>query len=126
MDRPLLAIDRPFTYRLPDAIDAGVGSLVQAPFHGRSVRGWVLGDTDDVPARTLAIRTVVSPVRFFDESSLELLRWVSLRYVAPLATVIGRSHPPRVVSEENTTGVAASPVRPPITETGGPIEGYRG
>src|SRR5207302_5239258 len=30
-----------------------------------------------------------------------LLRWVSERYVAPLATIIGRSVPPRVVSEES-------------------------
>ena len=59
-----------------------------------------MGETDDVPARVLPVRRVLSPVRFFDDDSLALLRWVSERYVAPLATVIGRSHPPRVVSEE--------------------------
>jgi primosomal protein N' (replication factor Y) len=96
------------------------------------VRGWVLGDTGEVPERMLAIRKVVSPVRFFDETSLELLRWVSLRYVAPLATVIGRSHPPRVVSEEATGAAervpgdapAAAPSATPPAD--GPLEGYRG
>ena len=114
-----------------------MGSLVHVPFHGRASRGWIVGETDDVPARVLPVRGVLSPVRFFDASSLELLRWVSERYVAPLATVIGRSHPPRVVSEEAT----APP--PPTREGGehrsedrrppgpldrrppGPLDGYR-
>jgi primosomal protein N' (replication factor Y) len=96
------------------------------------VRGWVLGDTGDVPTRMLPIRKVVSPVRFFDDTSLELLRWVSLRYVAPLATVIGRSHPPRVVSEEALSTAelepaAAAPPMPAATAPiDGPLEGYRG
>jgi primosomal protein N' (replication factor Y) len=100
IDRPLLSLDRPFTYRLPEGTGAGVGSLVSVPFHGRSVRGWILGPTDDVPGRVLDVRKVESQVRFFDETSLQLYRWVAERYVAPLAAVISRSHPPRVVSEE--------------------------
>lgn len=84
----------------PEELGAGVGSLVQVPFHGRLIRGWVLGSTTDVPSRMLEIRRLVSPVRFFDERMLDLFRWVGERYVAPLAAVIGRSHPPRVVSEE--------------------------
>jgi primosomal protein N' (replication factor Y) len=98
----VLSLDRPFTYDLPLELGAGVGSLVRVPFHGRAVRGWVLGPTDDVPDRTLRVRGLVSPVRFFDERMLELLHWVSERYVAPLASVIARSHPPRVASEEAT------------------------
>ena len=35
IDRPLLSLDRPFTYLLPPELEAGVGSLVQVPFHGR-------------------------------------------------------------------------------------------
>ena len=100
VDRPLLSLDRSFTYELRAELDAGVGSLVRVPFHGRSGRGWVLGPTDDVPARMLAIEKVVSPVRSFDDRRLALFRWMSERYVAPLATVIGRAVPPRVVSEE--------------------------
>jgi primosomal protein N' (replication factor Y) len=79
-----------------------VGSLVQVPFHGRAVRGWVIGPATEPPARMLPVRKVVSPIRFFTPSSLELLRWVSERYVAPLASVIARASPPRVASEEST------------------------
>ncbi len=100
IDRPVLSLDRPFTYELPEELGAGVGSLVRVSFHGALVRGWVLGPTDDVTGRMLRARKLVSPVRFFDERMLELLRWVSERYVAPLASVIARSHPPRVASEE--------------------------
>src|SRR5262249_22209680 len=98
---PKLALDRPFTYLLPEESGAGTGSLVSVPFHGRAVRGWVLGPAAEVPeGRLLPVRKVRSPVRFFDAAMLELLRWVSHRYLAPLSTVIERSHPPRVAGEE--------------------------
>ena len=100
VDRPILSLDRPFTYELSEELGAGVGSLVQVPFHGRRVRGWVLGPTDDVPARMSAVTKSLSPVRYFDEPMLELFRWMGNRYVAPLAAVIARSVPPRVASEE--------------------------
>jgi primosomal protein N' len=100
VDRPILSLDRPFTYDLSEDLGAGVGSLVQVPFHGKAIRGWVLGPTEDLPPRLLKVRKLVSPVRFFDAPSLELMRWVSERYVAPLASVIERCSPPRVASEE--------------------------
>ena len=73
---------------------------MHVPFHGRSVRGWVLGPTDDLPGRILPVRSLVSPVRWFDEGVLDLCRWVSERYVAPLAAVLERATPPRVAGEE--------------------------
>jgi primosomal protein N' (replication factor Y) len=101
VDVPLLAVDRPFTYLLPEGEDAGIGSLVSVRFHGRTVRGWIVGPPIEVPrARLLRVTRVRSSVRFFDEPMLELLRWMSERYIAPLCTVIARSHPPRVASEE--------------------------
>ena len=100
IDRPVLSLDRPFTYLLPPELDAGVGSLVQVPFHGRLIRGWVLGQAEGFGPRMLEVKKVVTPVRFFDEPMLELMRWVSERYIAPLATVIGRASPPRVAGEE--------------------------
>lgn len=109
---PRLAVDRPFTYVLPADTGAGTGSLVSVPFHGRAVKGWVLGPPSDVPSgRVLPVRTVRSPVRFFDPAMLDLLRWASERYIAPLATVIERSHPPRVASEEGAAVGSAGSAR---------------
>lgn len=106
VDRPVLSLDRPFTYELAPELGAGVGSLVQVPFHGRLVRGWILGPTEDLPTRMLAVKKLVTPVRFFDDRSRELARWVSARYVAPLAAVLDAMVPPRVAGEEAREGVA--------------------
>jgi primosomal protein N' (replication factor Y) len=117
VDRPLLSLDHPFTYDLPEELRAGVGSLVQVPFHGKTIRGWVLGATDDVPPRMLKVRTTVSEVRVFDPSMLDLFRWVSERYVSPLASVIARSRPPRVAGEEVAvaSGGILAALAPPST-----------
>jgi primosomal protein N' (replication factor Y) (superfamily II helicase) len=48
----------------------------------------------------------VSPVRFFDAELLELARWISTRYVTPLAEVLGALSPPRVASEEQQRALA--------------------
>jgi primosomal protein N' (replication factor Y) len=130
VDRPLLSLDRPFTYDLPTELAAAVGSLVQVSFHGHATRGWVLGSSDDPPKRILAVKKVVSPVRFFDERRLSLFRWMSDRYVAPLAAVIERAVPPRVASEEGDRDpqVDAGGTRAPGggPSQGGVLAGYRG
>jgi primosomal protein N' (replication factor Y) len=132
VDRPVLSLDRAFTYDLAPGMGAGIGSLVQVPFHGRPVRGWILGPTREVPARMLAVTKLVSPVRFFDEQLLEVLRWVSERYVASLASVIGRTYPPRVASEEvggaalGAAGRDAAPRDPAPPGDAGRLDSYRG
>lgn len=111
VDRPILSLDRPFTYELSEDLGAGVGSLVRVRFHGKLIRGWVLGPTSDVPPRMLPVHRVESAVRFFDERLLEVYRWMSERYVSPLAAVIGRAVPPRVVGEE-VAGVGGGGLAP--------------
>jgi primosomal protein N' (replication factor Y) len=127
VDRPLLSLDRPFTYELPPELGAGIGSLVRVPFHGRLVRAWVLGPTEDVPGRVLKVRDVVSPVPFFDERGLALFRRVGDRYVTSLATVIGRAVPPRVASEERerTSVPAGGLPSPNAARENGPLASYR-
>ncbi|HYU57877.1 MAG TPA: hypothetical protein VEO00_07495 [Actinomycetota bacterium] len=109
---PRLALDRPFTYRLPEGLEAPTGSLVAVPFHGRVVEGWVLGPADEIPDRVADVRGLRSGVRFFDERLLALYRWFGQRYVTPLASAIDRGIPPRVVSEEPFP-VAPAPGPPP-------------
>jgi primosomal protein N' (replication factor Y) len=113
---PRLELDRPFTYRVPDGVDAPTGTLVSVPFHGRTVKGWVLGPAAERPTRLLPLRRVLSSIPVFGEPELRLYRWVADRYVAPLSSVIERAHPPRVASEE-----LASP-RPAAPQPTGPPE----
>ena len=81
----------------------------------------------------LQITRVISPVRFFDERSLRLARWMSERYVTPLATALGAMSPPRVAGEEveghadgpaEIRGVASLlPSASPRSEPPGPSSG---
>lgn len=104
VDIPRLELDRPFTYLLPEERAPGTGLLVSVPFHGRTVKGWVLGPAGDVPGRVLPVRRVLSAAPVIDERLLALCRWMSERYVAPLSVVIGSVYPPRVASEEERPG----------------------
>ena len=96
------------------------------PFHGKLVRGWVLGSAPELPTRTLAVKKAVSPVRFFDHETLQLARWVSERYVAPLAAVLARIAPPRVASEETTSDLHASRGVAPAPAVPSVFGGYEG
>ena len=112
VDRPLLSLDRPFTYLLPRELEAGVGSMVRVPFHGKLTRGWVLGPADELGKRTLPVNKTVSPVRYFDGEALALARWIGERYIAPLAAVLGRMTPPRTAGEETALPIPVPPTDP--------------
>lgn len=124
VDLPRLELDRPFTYLLPEEHGPGTGLLVSVPFHGRTVRGWVLGPTEDVPSRTLPVRRVLSRIPLFDERILALCRWMAERYVVPLSVAIGRALPPRVASEEESEAPRGGPTpQRPVAEV---LSRYRG
>ena len=120
---PRLAVDRPFTYRLPEGMGAGPGSLVEVPFHGRTVQAWVIGDAAEIPPRVSQVRRAVSAIRFFDERLVALARALSHRYLIPLSVVIDRAIPPRTVSEENVPAGPPAPV--PTTFPAGRLDVYR-
>ncbi len=69
----------------------------------------MLGGTEERPGRVLPVKGAISPIRFFDEDMLGLARWMSERYVAPLAAVLGRMTPPRVAAEEPTVQMVGAP-----------------
>jgi primosomal protein N' (replication factor Y) len=85
----------------------------------------VLGPTDDVPDRVLPVRKLVSPTRWFDARGLDLCRWVSERYVAPLAAVLERATPPRVAGEEAADLLAALRPVGPAASSPRVLERYR-
>ncbi|HTG47063.1 MAG TPA: hypothetical protein VK646_05365 [Actinomycetota bacterium] len=125
VDRPILALDRPFTYDLSPELEAGVGSLVRVRFAGKLTRGWVLGPSAEIPRRILPVLARVAPVRAFDDRGLALARWIAERYVSPLATAIGAMSPPRVAGEEDVQAAAAAPI-PPVDLVSPRLTSYRG
>jgi primosomal protein N' (replication factor Y) (superfamily II helicase) len=101
VDVPLFHLDRPFTYRLPEALRGAVhlGSRVKVPFGGRRrVDGWVVGRADELPADARDLLRVVSPLPVFGPGELELLRWVADRYAGTVVDALRLAVPARVAA----------------------------
>ncbi|HSM02658.1 MAG TPA: hypothetical protein VK960_09520 [Acidimicrobiia bacterium] len=95
-DVPSFSVDDGFAYRLPEGLDAGVGSLVRVPLGGRRVRGWVVSAVEPERPSLKEVISVSGDLPVFDHRLLEVLRWAALRYVAPLAALLAKSTPPNL------------------------------
>jgi len=112
VDVPLFHLDRPFTYRVPEALldDVHLGSRVKVPFGGRRrVDGWVVGRAAELPADARDLLRVVSPIPAFGPAELELLGWVADRYAGTVTDTLRLAVPPRVAAVEATIDAEARP-----------------
>jgi primosomal protein N' (replication factor Y) (superfamily II helicase) len=112
VDVPLFHLDRPFTYRVPEALldDVHLGSRVKVPFGGRRrVDGWVVGRAAELPADARDLLRVVSPIPAFGPVELELLGWVADRYAGTVTDTLRLAIPPRVAAVEATIDADAHP-----------------
>jgi primosomal protein N' (replication factor Y) (superfamily II helicase) len=129
VDVPLFHLDRPFTYRVPEALAGQVhlGSRVKVPFGGRRrVDGWVVGRATDLPADARDLLRVVSPIPSFGPPELDLLRWVADRYAATVTDTLRLAIPPRVAAVEKSLDPLGSPGAPhPPGPVPGPPVGER-
>jgi primosomal protein N' (replication factor Y) (superfamily II helicase) len=122
VDVPLLHLDRPFTYRVPEALAGQVhlGSRVKVPFGGRRrVDGWVVGRTAELPDDARDLLRVVSPIPSFGPAELDLFRWVADRYAGGVVDTLRLAIPPRVAAVEK------SPADPPGAAPDSPGPGPR-
>ncbi len=98
LDSPVLALDRPFDYAIPDRL-AGkvrVGSVVRVVLHGRNMRAFVtelLSEASVPDPRPL--RSVVASEPVFAARELALARWTADRYVTSLGRVLHDAVPGR-------------------------------
>jgi primosomal protein N' (replication factor Y) len=116
VDVPLFHLDRPFTYRVPEALAGRVhlGSRVKVPFGGRRrVDGWVVGRAPDLPSDARDLLRVVSPIPSFGPRELDLLRWVADRYAATVTDTLRLAIPPRVAAVEAPAEAGAPHPDPP-------------
>jgi primosomal protein N' (replication factor Y) len=105
VDVPLFHLDRPFTYRVPEALAAQVhlGTRVKVPFGGRRrVDAWVIGRAPDLPPDARDLLRVVSPIPSFGPAELNLFRWVADRYAATVIDTLRLAVPPRVAAVEKS------------------------
>lgn len=99
-------ISQLYTYRIPDdLVDAAkVGACVAVPFGGRKVVGYIFEIIND-PQHIENIKdiyAVVSEAYVFSPNLLNLIRWMSEYYVAPLA------HSMRTIVPEAMSGTIKS------------------
>lgn len=99
-----LALNRTFTYRIPEALQNGVsiGSVVYVPFGRSRKRAYVLDvlDTPDYPAEKIKDVDSLSPAPpLFDAGTLALARWMAAYYLAPLEHAIAAVLPAAVRRE---------------------------
>jgi primosomal protein N' (replication factor Y) (superfamily II helicase) len=108
VDIPLLHLDRPFTYRVPEALAGQVhlGTRVKVPFGGRRrVDGWVVGRATELPPDTRDLLRVVSPIPSFGPAELDLFRWVATRFAGAVTDTLRLAVPPRVAAVEKSEGL---------------------
>jgi primosomal protein N' (replication factor Y) len=100
---PLAGFDKILHYNVPEALRAGarVGSLVKVPV-GRTMRLGVIGrigPPEDFPVdRLKSVVEVVYPFPALSPELVELARWMSTYYAAPMDTVIETMIPAAVRS----------------------------
>jgi primosomal protein N' (replication factor Y) len=128
VDVPLLHLDRPFTYRVPAALQGEVhlGSRVKVPFGGRRrVDGWVVGRATELPDDARDLLRVVSPIPSFGPAELELFRWVADRYAGATIDTLRLAVPPRVAAVEKSVADPPGSVADPPGAVPSPPVGER-
>jgi primosomal protein N' (replication factor Y) len=94
-----------FHYHLPDELADQVvpGSLVIAPFGNRQVQGVVLRLLDSPQvSETRAVEALLDAQPILTPAQIELGRWLSEAYIAPLAACFGPMIPPGLGQQADT------------------------
>jgi primosomal protein N' (replication factor Y) len=91
-----LPVDREFSYREPEGLEAPVGSRVEAAFGRRLLVGWVVSrdaacDLD--PALVKPYRRIVDAEPLFGSDTLELARWLAGMYFCSLGEALASMMP---------------------------------
>ena len=85
------AVDRRFTYAVPDGMDVQPGQLVEVPFGPRALEGFVasLSDACDLPAdRVKPIRRVCRAEPVILSDLMALAEWMHARYLCNLVDAL--------------------------------------
>ena len=76
------AVDRRFTYRIPDDLPVSVGDMVSAPFGPRTLEGFVVSVKDEPgmdESRVRPLKSVAAAGAILPEL-IELAEWMKKRY----------------------------------------------
>lgn len=85
------AVDRLFTYAVPEKMTVGVGWQVEVPFGSRTLEGFVIALKDDCPLEAKRIKSVRRAVRDYPvilPELIELAKWMHGRYLCNLVDAL--------------------------------------
>ncbi|MBI1912888.1 MAG: primosomal protein N' [Deltaproteobacteria bacterium] len=87
-----------FTYSVPSELEneASVGKRALIPFGKRTVTGYIISITSQLPAEikeAKPILDILDPEPIFDEKRLKFYKWLSSYYFSPLGEVLSLTHP---------------------------------
>ena len=91
MDIASSAVDREYTYRIPEGIDLSPGFRVSVPFGSRTIEGYVIGltETSDLPAdRVKDVLGTLEDYPALLPQCLALAKDIQQRFGCPLSTAI--------------------------------------
>ncbi len=121
--RPDSTVNNPlintFSYSIPSHLQAHirVGQLVEVPFREASLQGVIVGLADHPPEhidpRPLTAILEAAPV--VSSAQLELAKWLSRRYLAPLSDCVWLFLPPGIRRSPETVARAIAEKGPSIT-----------
>ena len=111
------ALTRTFDYSVPGGWTADhviAGSRVRVPLHGRTVRGWVVGDDGEAPAGVEVV-----PLKSWlgwgpPPALVRLAEWAAWRWAGPMSFFLNSASPSTVVRDLPTP--PARGTRSPSTE----------
>jgi primosomal protein N' (replication factor Y) len=91
-----------FTYSVPEALDEATvdGARVVVPFRNRAMLGVVLGRGDSPDGASLKnVTEIIDPLPALSPRLIELARWISNYYLAPIGETLRAMLPPSVEVE---------------------------
>jgi primosomal protein N' (replication factor Y) len=91
-----LPLTRTFVYEIPEPV--GIGCRVRVRFRATEVEGFVVGLPDSAPhgVEIQTVQEVLDQASLLQPDVLELCRWISEYYLAPLGEVLKSALPPGI------------------------------
>ncbi|MDO5329372.1 MAG: primosomal protein N' [Coriobacteriia bacterium] len=108
------SLNKPFTYIAPK--NASVGKLVMVPFGHQYKCGFIVDVFDGEGDNLKKIKKIVSK-SYFDEDSIEFAKFISTRYMAPLASCIRLFTPPGSIAKCKKIDGEWQLIEPQVKET---------
>lgn len=91
-------VDGPFTYIIPERMNAAPGSRVRVNFNGRNIVGFVHKVHHDEPTnidreKLKEITSLIDEIPIFDTRLIELARYISLNYLCTIGEALAMALP---------------------------------